>query len=309
MSTIQKISFTLYFIICSFLVSAQEQLSRPVYHEMYLSSGGVGYQAPALLTSDLKSLAPQSQILNRDLSLFNRQIGFGYNSLPSSINNNTYAPFNSSFAGGVIFEAALGTYAFSKNEKRNIQMRFGIGYGSTASLGTFWSREQVTPYDTFIAGNGSQITADSVNYESINATYSSNQLRVNADILYHTNPDRRFSLFFGAGIVMGATFNNQTQIFYINQSFITTEYENTTTVFSQSTQETKSELYNNGSGWLAGGYIPIGLSYRLGKTTPLLNQTAVFVEFRPGLTAINVPEIATYILPTFHSNLGIRIRF
>lgn len=220
-----------------------------------------------------------------------------------------YAPFNSSFAGGALFEAAFGTYAFSKNEKRNLQMRFGIGYGSTASLGTFWSREQIIPYDTFIAGNGSQITSDSVNYETINATYSSNQLRVNADILYHTNPDRRFSLFFGAGIVLGATFNNQTQIFYTNQSFITTKYDNSTTVFSQSTAESQSELYNNGSGWLAGGYIPIGLSYRLGKTTPLLNQTSLFIEFRPGLTAMNVPELATYILPTFHSNLGIRIRF
>jgi hypothetical protein len=289
-------------------VFSQEKYERPSYNEAYFSWGGIGYFAPTLLLSDAQKLAPGSAILQTDLSRFKRQFGYpGYNNY--NFSTDQYVPINNSLMGGFVFEAMFGTYNLGKGEKRSPQMRFGVGYGSMQSFGSFWSNEVVTPYDTFVSGSGQRIITDSVFYESMNVAYSTSQVRVNADILFHTNPDRRFSFFIGAGLQAGLTFNNQTQVYYGSQTYLTTGDEENRTVISSTDEQVKNEWYNNKSGWIFGAYIPSGVNYRLGKTTPVLNQASLFVEFRPGVTAFAIPELQTYLLPYFQSNFGFRLRF
>jgi hypothetical protein len=130
-----------------------------------------------------------------------------------------------------------------------------------------------------------------------------------ADILFHTNPDRRFSIYVGIGLQLGATFNNQTQVYYAASNYITSGKDQNLEVISRGETTSKNEWNNNKGGWLIGAYVPMGVSYRLGKTTNVLNQTSVFMEFKPGITAMAIPELQTYLLPFVQSNYGVRVRF
>jgi len=286
----------------------QEKYEKPTYLETYLSWGSIAYIAPTLLLNDAKLLAPNSKILQSDLSNFKRSFGFGGYQYQGNVNHN---PINASAIGGLAFEAQLGTYNFGKPKERkhSPQLRFGFGYGSTQSIGNYWSNEVRTPSDTFVSSSGKRIYTDSVFYESVNVSYSSSQARLMADILFHTNPDRRFSLYIGIGMNVGLTFNNQTQVYYTSQSNIKSSDNGNISFYEAGEISAKNEWSKNKGGWLLGVYVPAGLSYRLGKTTPVLNQTSLFMEVKTGLTAMAIPELQTYLLPTIQSSFGARLRF
>lgn len=287
----------------------QEKYVKPDYLETYFSWGAIIYSAPTLLLSDAKLLTPNSKILQGDLSNFTRSFGFA--GFGNQIGYSTHNPINSSAIGGAVFEAQLGNYNFgkAKDRKRSPQLRVGFGYGSTQSVGGFWSNTSTSPSDTFVSSGGKKIFTDSVSYESVNVSYSSSQARVMADILFHTNPDRRFSIYVGIGLQLGATFNNQTQVYYAASNYITSGKDQNLEVISRGETTSKNEWNNNKGGWLIGAYVPMGVSYRLGKTTNVLNQTSVFMEFKPGITAMAIPELQTYLLPFVQSNYGVRVRF
>ncbi|MCH8330329.1 MAG: hypothetical protein IH946_02945, partial [Bacteroidetes bacterium] len=164
--------------------------------------------------ADAKKLAPRSLLLNNDMKDFTESSVYimRKNSRPS---------------------AMLGMQFRDKQEttsKLNTLLRLGLSSFSGIIFTGDLFKDDVHAYDTLTSVQTGQTTyTDTLKIEGYTWYYSFEQLHVDGSLIFRTNPEARWSLFAGLGVIMGFSVNTNTEINYLNSVSVDTTYPNPNT--------------------------------------------------------------------------------
>lgn len=287
------------FLTVSSSLFGQEQKSTTVkkisIHDISIQTGMFMEQNANGTLSDFKTLAPQSVLLNNNMSDFSQSGG-------------------SSIIGNSMFSILLGLKFSDKQKtayKTNPLVRLGVNYLSVTTLTGCSFKENRKPYDTLTsAKTGQTLYVDSVTAESYSMDYTSEQLRFDGSVIFRTNPEARWSIFTGIGITAGFSINANTDIYYKSYDRTETRYgtERAFYLDGYSSSDTrKVEMNRNKTNFAASGYIPMGIDFRIGKKSEFWKRTHLFYELRPGVNVTSIPELRTITSASIQQGLGLRV--
>jgi len=292
------------FLFCFVASNAQEteKLKRFRVNEFNLLLGNSSNMHHYGTLEEFRKLAPQSELLKNDFTGFNSSQGYSY-----------------SYSSNTIFAAMVGIQLRDKNKKTyklNPQIRAGFNFSGNTSFSDYLYLSNTTRVDTLASNtSGKRAFTDSVNSQYYYMNYFSQNLSLDLSILFRTNPEERWSLFTGVGIVGGASINSFTEIQYAKHNYEHSYFENDmNNIFYGSTTyyddgERISERFKNKSNFIVGAYLPLGIDFRIGKKRDFWKRMHIFYEIRPGISMNSVPEIGNYINATILHGFGLKINW
>ena len=298
MKTFSILFMILFLGICS-LAGAQEtpnEIKRVSVSDVFLMGGFFSESINAGgIVSDFNKLAPQSVLLKSDFSDYNS--GGGYNFASSSMLSITM---------GIVFRDKE-----KKSYRSNPLLRLGISHVSATSFSGGLFKEERKPFDTLYSSQTGQATyVDSVINRSLGVNYSSEQVRLDASLIFRTNPLARVSLYSGIGIATGVSFKAYTDIYYGKGSG--TQGGNTNgmsygSYFYSNDYSSKSERFTNRNNFSVCTSVPLGIDLRIGKKNEFFKMMHLFYELRPGINMTSVPELGTLTNTCIQMGLGLRV--
>jgi len=167
-------------------------------------------------------------------------------------------------------------------------------------------------YDSLTSGQtGQKVFLDSVTSNLYGMYYNSDQLRLDASIIFRTNPEARWSLFTGVGFNVGFSINSNTDVYYskFNDTEIRREVGSRTfSSFSSNYSENngKSERFINKTNIAFSTFIPMGIDFRIGKTSEFWKRIHLFYEARPGINVTLIPELHTLTNVSLQQGIGLK---
>jgi hypothetical protein len=283
----------------SYSVFGQEDLPKSTkkisIKDVYIQTGTFSENNTNGTLSDFKMLAPQSVLLQKNLTDFYQSSGFS-----TSTNN--------------MFSIMLGLQFSDKQKsayKANPLLRLGISYFSVTSITSAFYKEERFPYDTLTSSQtGQVIYIDSIISKSYSMNYSSEQLRLDASLIFRTNPEARWSLFAGIGVNAGLSINANTDIYFNRYESSDTRFinGNASSPYGYSnTDNSKTEKFKNKSNFGLSTYIPMGVDFRIGKKKEFWKRMHLFYELRPGINITSIPELRTITNSSIQHGIGLRV--
>lgn len=278
--------------------------------EVYVSSGFAGNSNQNATTADYNKLAPTSELLKADLSGYSTQDQFGAN-----------------MSG--MFSVLMGMRFGNKDRtdyKPNPIFRIGFTYFNNTSLASNYYQSVTKRYDTLYSyQTGNEHFVDSVTTRNYNVAYQSQQIRLDASLIYRTDGKARWSFYAGGGLNVGVSLNAFTNVSYNNYGSI----ESDGVYYTQSSSapnyytfggnngmyssapsgDSQTETFKNDNNFAFSGYIPLGIDFRMGKKREFWKRTHLFCEFRPGISSTSIPELGTYNSAYWQTNFGIKINW
>jgi hypothetical protein len=297
-----KILFVLTSISLNFSSQAQEGSKKMRISEFHLQNG-MGINSTQNLTlSDFQNLAPNSILLQNDLSGFN---------------SNAYGMYNGYYSYGPgIFarNRMLNTSSYQSlqlgitfKDNPNPIWRIGISHGSTSTLSSGYSKDFVTRFDTLTSSQtGEEFYVDSVRTKNYFMQYNAEQLHLETSLIYRTNPEARWSLYAGIGASFGFSYNAETNINYNSYRYISGVSSSTT---SSSDDESESESFTNKSNFSTSLFLPMGINFRMGKNKEFWKRLHMYYEMKPAINITSIPELKTYTSVIMTGVLGLKVTF
>ena len=278
-------------VFCS--VGAQEQnreIKKITVSDFNVQTGFFFIKSAGGVMQDFKTLAPNSELLNMNFSDYTSSSGF-------------------LISGSTLFAASLGLKFADKQRstyKKNPQLRCGIAYANTGIVGGGYFKEERKPYDTLVSSQSGQATyIDSITTKNVNVNYTSEQLRLDASLIFRTNEEKRWSLYTGIGVSAGWAINAYTNVSYF--TIRRTQETNSSNSYSDMGKtDYVSEHFQNKSGGGFSTYIPLGVDFRIGKKREFWQHLHLYYEIKPSMNAAIVPELKTFINAGVQEGLGIR---
>lgn len=248
--------------------------------DFYLFSGMHFYPVGSSNISDFQKLAPESILLKEDMT--------GYNS------------FNGRYVNGNSIYSVLLGIRFKENKAP--LLRLGLNYTASNNLQNFLFKEEIFPYDTLTSSQtGEQYYLDSTTWKSYSMYHSSEQIRLDASLVYRTNAEARWSLFTGIGTMIGFAFNSVANISY-HESYTTGGYQTS----SYSTNNYVSETHSTKNYLSTSLYIPLGIDFRIGKNREFWKRIHLLYEIRPTMNFAFVPELKPLVNVSLIQNVGLK---
>jgi hypothetical protein len=253
---------------------------------IYLQSGSF-FSAGKGSLSDFQTLAPSSSILQQDLSAYN-----------------TYPVFNFSFPG----QSQSLSLGLNLGKMPNATLRVGLMHINQGNaLSTGGSYTETFRVDTLTSSQtGTQYFVDSFSTHSYNATYSQEQLRLDAALIFRYKADKRWSFFGGIGMNFGLSYNGVTQIRHdvspYGESYPFDLFNDI--MYSSGTHE--HESFENKGGFGFGVYAPLGIDFQVGKKRNFWKPMHLYMELRPGFNVNQIAGLGTSFSAGNFSNIGLR---
>jgi hypothetical protein len=275
----------------SVAVNAQNEITKFKITDAYILAGVQSTPQSVTSFTDMLSLAPQSVLLQQDFT--------GYNSY-------TYRGYYGT--GNVAFRVGLQSL-----KKPNRELQLAVSYGSGVQISNYRSRDRNVPYDTFTsAQTGEQIIVDSVYTSHVSSQYTTDQLQIEASYIFRTDHLARWSFYGGIGAGVGTSLRASTSVFayessYANILSLSDDYSRS--YFSSNFDEGSREEFENQNVVSIALFIPAGIDFRIGKENAFWQQIHLFIEARPSIGIVNVPELDVAITPALHSNIGFRLHW
>lgn len=295
-----KKTFACLVVLVSFLsMVAQpikpQPMKRMRVNHFYLQSSLFSALSATGSLNDFRVLAPESQLLTNDFANFSQN------------GSSTYG-FNSGLT-------VLMGIQFSDKEKTrykpNPMLRLGVSFFSDSQLGSSFSNNIRTPFDTLLsAQTGDMYLVDSIQSNYYNMNYWSQQLRFDGSFIFRTNPEARLSLFTGIGVTAGLSIMAMTDVYSSTVFRIETELQDGSASSIQTDNENNTyatESFRNATNFGASAYVPMGIDFRLGKKNEFLKRIFLNYEFRPGVNVTSIPELGAYTNVLTQHNFGIRV--
>jgi hypothetical protein len=285
--------YILFLLSLSCTLSAQDEpppVKRKVnIRDLYAGTGAVMQSVKHVTTKEFSMLAPGSVLIPLSNG-FDRSDG-----LNLTVNSLLDVNVGLNFAN-----KQMNYY------KPNPQVRIGLAFYSQASLESFYFREDRKAYDTIInLQSGDTAYLDSVISKSLAMEYGSDQLRLDASVIFRTERTRRFSLYTGVGVTAGLTLSAYTNIHYLERRWVVER--NKPGVFGDTTaQSDRHERFVNRKGAGVSIYIPMGIDFRIGKRREGLRRLHLFSESRPFIGTTFIPELSRHNTFGLHYWFGIR---
>lgn len=263
-------------------------------NEFYITASGWNEVATNTGLSDFKLLAPRSVLLNKDFTNFNFSGGKYYSSES-------------------LFSMLVGINFFNYEKKAprtNPLLRLGVSYVSGTMLSGNISKDYRVPFDTLSSSHGSSsIYVDSVFGNQLGMYYSSEQLRLDASLIFRSKPEARWSLFAGFGVSTGISLNAHTEItnYQMKGVEMTDNSGGENTSFRNASSNVSfSERFENDMNFGFSAYVPMGVDFRIGKKHDFWKQIHLFYEMRPNITFTNIPELKMYSSAFVQQGLGLK---
>lgn len=266
--------------------SSQAQLS---FEGVYLQNGAF-FGASKGSVADFQTLAPQSVLLQQDLTPYQ-----------------TYAAMNFNFPG----QSQSLSVGLKMAKLPNATLRLGLMHTNQRNALTVGgSYTETFRIDTLTSSqSGEQFFVDSFSTHSYNASYSQEQLRLDASLLFRYNADKRWSFYGGIGANFGLSYNAQTSV---NQyvSPYGSGYGYGYNLFNDivhngtHTQET----FENKGGFGFGVYAPLGVDFQVGKKRDFWMPIHLYMELRPGFNVNQIAGLGTSFSAGNFSNVGLRFQ-
>lgn len=248
--------------------------------------------------SDFLKLAPESTLLQNDLSTFtksNMYIG------PTTVNS--------------AFTINLGLQFYNKQKQTynsNPQLNLGITFIGANSLSAYYSKSENVRFDTLSSNNSASVVfMDSLFSQSYQMNYLYQQIGLNANIIFRTQPQARWSLFSGLGVTTTVSLAANTHISYNNSEYINYIFSNAADYRafnnSQTNSVTLNEIHEGKTNISVFAYIPLGVDFRISKKSEFWNKMHLTFDMQPGLVLDYIPELSTKIYGTMRGNFGLRV--
>jgi hypothetical protein len=272
------------------LLSAGVIQAQVSIQELYLQSGAFFGQGQGKLT-DFQTLAPQSSILQQDLSAYQVYPQM-YFRLPSQAQS-----LNIGLKLGKIPSATLRLGIMHINQ--NNALSTGGSYSETFRIDTLTSSQ-----------TGDQYFVDSFSTHSYNANYAQEQLRIDAALIFRFKDENRWSFYAGIGANFGLSYNATTSIRHrvspYGDAFGYGMF-NDIVYGDIGTQEV--ETFENKGGYGIGLYAPLGIDFQLGKKREFWKPMHLYMELRPGFNVNQIAGLGSNFSVGNFSNLGLRFKF
>ena len=141
--------------------------------------------------------------------------------------------------------------------------------------------------------------------------YKTDQLRLDASLIFKTRPWALFSLFAGFGFTSGFSVQNMTTISYfergsLEDSWLYSRYFDGAPTFSSFDYYREEETFSNQPNISFSAYFPMGINLRPGSKEGIFKNVRIFYEFRPGLFLTSVPETGTIKRRALQHGIGLR---
>jgi len=265
--------------------------SRIYLSDLYILTGGMHQQSLSLSLADYKLLAPESVLLKNDLSSFS--------TYDSRYRNNTM--------GGRLFSMLAG---INFARKPNLQLRAGFTTFREDMSELSYSKVVRKAYDTLISGQtGKEYFIDSVKNTSYRIQHSRQQFRLEASLIYRTNPERRWSFHAGVGAAASFSLNSNTDIAY-NFSNYTQERNGELSKYDvpfYSSGYSKYESFKNKNVMSYALFAPIGLDFRVGKSHSVWSKIHIVYEVRPSMYFTKTEKTIRASQLNVQQNIGLRL--
>ena len=258
--------------------------------ELYLQTGTFFNQSKGNL-ADFQTLAPQSSILQQDLSLYQNYPMYNFN-LPGQAQT---------------LSAGL---QFAKHPKATLRVGLThINQGSALSYGGSYT-ESFTVDTLTSSQTGEQFLVDSFSTHSYNARYSQEQLRLDASLIFRLNGEKRWSLYGGIGANIGLSYNGQTTIHHsVSPNGDSQFYGLFNDYIMYASGVHQQESFENKGGIGVGIYAPLGIDFQVGKKRDFWKPFHLYLEMRPGLNITQIAGLGSTFSAGGFSNFGLRVKF
>lgn len=297
MKTINLLT-SVVFVTFSFISFAQNtnNVKRVSFDDFYLHFGPSFERIQKGSLEDFNTMAPNSELLKNEFDSFSQSQGH-------------------SISGNAALSVMVGL-KFSNKDKKDYRsnpiLRLGFSYSSSDHISNSYWKENRFPYDTLTSSQtGQQTFIDSVQMESYNMDYTSEQLRFNAALIFRTNPEARWSLYSGVGATVGVSINSKTRVHY-HSHFIDETFDhnfNYPQIQNNNNEERISEEYKNQMNYGFSAYVPFGVDLRLGNKKEFWKRTHLFYELKPEINMVTIPELYTTTNTRVTHGLGVRVTF
>jgi hypothetical protein len=202
----------------------------------------------------------------------------------------------------------------------NPALRVGFSYHQGSVGFSQFQREERYAYDTLFytyQGVTNALPIDSVAIQSHGFSVNSNRLRINAALIFRTNPERRWSFYAGVGLGLGLSLNSsvflssgsgyglspQVNDDYNYQWLMSgVNYSNTQYNYSYSSFRGRT-IYDMTIS------IPLGVDFRIGNCDNIWRHVHLFGEIAPMLTLTKYSGVPSIFNLGYTGTLGIRIKF
>jgi len=255
---------------------------------VYLQSGAF-FGASKGSIADFQTLAPQSVLLHQDLSAYQ-----------------SYPFFNLSFPG----QSQSLSVGLKLGKIPNATLRLGLMHtNQNNALSTGGSYTESFRIDTLTSSQtGDQFFVDSFSTHSYNATYSQEQLRLDASLIFRYKADKRWSFFGGIGANFGLSYNCVTNIDHHVSPYgdFGGMYMFNDMLFDSGTHE--QETFENKGGFGFGVYAPLGIDFQVGKKREFWMPVHLYMELRPGFNINQIAGLGTSFSAGNFSNIGLRFQ-
>jgi hypothetical protein len=249
--------------------------------DVYVAMGLHGERDRPLTLDDFRMLAPNSVFLNQDLSGYDEYSWYGSSAM---------AMYHLSL--GISFRDGK-----TKTIGPNPQLRLGASYISDVSKLGRLGKIETWAWDTLTSTQtGETYIIDSVVSDRYTMHYSSDRLRLDASLIWRTDPEDRWSLFAGVNVAVGLSINAATTISHSVERYTAPHPESNDPWSHYSfsgyyVSSTESFHHQSSIGYSA--LVPLGIDWRVGKRIPLLKKIHLFYELRPGIHFLALPELTT----------------
>jgi hypothetical protein len=253
---------------------------------VYLQSGAF-FGAHKGSLADFQQLAPQSVLLQQDLSAYQN-----------------YPVFNFSIPG----QSQSLSLGFHLSKMPNATLRLGLMHtNQNNALTTGGAFTESFRIDTLTSSqSGEQFFVDSFSTHSYNANYSQEQLRLDASLIFRFKADKRWSFYGGIGANFGWSYNGATNI---HQSVTPYSNFNDVAIYNDmgvSNEIHEHESFENKGGFGFGVYAPLGLDFQVGKKREFWKPIHLYLELRPGVNVNQIAGLGTTFSAGNFSNVGLR---
>ena len=262
--------------------------------EFSLNSGSSTAPGIYMSVTDFRKLAPQSTLLDRDFTGFK-----------------TYSAMENKYQ---VFSALVGLQFRDKEKKgynRNPLLRVGISYFSGIELEKSLTKDTKTPIDTFYSTQNDLAYVDSVYHNGYDLRYTNNQIRLEGSLIFRTNQQLRWSWYAGIGITAGFSINANTIIWNSVSTYRETTYNNgdvyTSSSYKDNKNDSREEEFSNKNVVAFSGFLPLGVDFRIARKNELLKHVHLFLELRPGINSMVIPDLRTITTSTMQGGLGLKI--
>ena len=225
-------------------------------------------------------------------------------------------PFGSRLNG---FNAALG---FDLYNKSGVQpwgkpiLRLGLSFMNSDFNSLNYYRQDRFAYDTLYTtfqGNTSAFPVDSVAYQYKSISASANRLRLNASVLWRTNPEKRWSFYAGIGLGIGVSLSSKINVYDYQGSSL--EYQSSYGTSSMQGMYKSPMGFGSyesirGRTWFdMNVFMPIGVDFRIGKKDNMWYHTHLFFEASPMIWLSKASGVQIQTNMGYSGTFGLRIKF